>query len=137
MYRRVLNVDGALVLVAVTQRAAVLNVTLTGEISRLQSSTVSHRYWSVCWGSMWTLRSSCFAARYPRLNHLAAPFIGFKPPRFATVFEGLVNGITCQQLSLGAGIVFLNRLAESYGREFSPGLNAFPRPARFGAATPR
>ncbi len=31
MYRRVLNVDGAPVLVSVTQRATVLDVTLTGE----------------------------------------------------------------------------------------------------------
>jgi DNA-3-methyladenine glycosylase II len=68
------------------------------------------------------------ADRHARLNQLAAPFVGFKPPRFATVFEGLVNGITCQQLSLAAGIVFLNRLVERHGQEFSLGLHAFPRP---------
>ena len=69
-----------------------------------------------------------FAAGYRRMDELATRFRGFKPPRFATVFEGLVNGITCQQLSLAAGIVFLNRLAERYGLEFGPGLHAFPRP---------
>jgi hypothetical protein len=44
---------------------------------------------------------------------LAMRFRGLKPPRFATVFEGLVNGITCQQLSLTVGIIFLNRLGNA------------------------
>jgi DNA-3-methyladenine glycosylase II len=55
-------------------------------------------------------------------------FQGVKPPRFATAFEGLVNGITCQQLNLTVGIIFLNRLAERCGLAFSLGFYAFPRP---------
>lgn len=50
------------------------------------------------------------------LADLAERFIGFKPPRFPTVFEALVNGVACQQLSLTVGITLLNRLCETYGR---------------------
>ncbi len=65
-----------------------------------------------------------------QLKSLAAQFRGFKPPRFATYFETLVNAMSCQQLSLTVGILLLCRLAERYG----PALNteegifhAFPR----------
>src|SRR5271165_890707 len=50
------------------------------------------------------------AARDPRLHDLAIRFRGLRPPRFPTVFEALVNGIACQQLSLEAGLTLLNRL---------------------------
>jgi DNA-3-methyladenine glycosylase II len=50
-----------------------------------------------------------------RLRALAERFRGVKPPRFATVFEGLVNGFACQQLSLVVGLELLNRLAALCG----------------------
>jgi DNA-3-methyladenine glycosylase II len=34
-----------------------------------------------------------------------------KPPRFPTLFEAVVNGFACQQLSLIVGLELLNRLA--------------------------
>jgi DNA-3-methyladenine glycosylase II len=40
------------------------------------------------------------AKREPRLASLVEEFRGLKPPRFPTVVEAVVNGITCQQLSL-------------------------------------
>jgi len=46
-----------------------------------------------------------------RLRPLAARFRGVKPPRFPTIFEALVNGFACQQLSLVVGLELLNRLA--------------------------
>jgi DNA-3-methyladenine glycosylase II len=46
-----------------------------------------------------------------RLRPLAARFRGVKPPRFPTMFEALVNGFACQQLSLIVGLELLNRLA--------------------------
>ena len=70
------------------------------------------------------------AANEPRLHRLAAQFRGVKPPRFPTVFEALVNGIACQQLSLVVGIILLNRLSEACGLAFrdSSGVQyAFPR----------
>jgi len=78
-----------------------------------------------------------FAARDRRLSELAQRFYGLKPPRFPTIFEALVNGIACQQLSLAVGITLLNRLAEAYGLPFvGPEQNqhAFPRPDALASA---
>ena len=64
------------------------------------------------------------------LRPLAERFRGLKPPRFPTVFEGLVNAIACQQLSLPVGIKLLNRITEAWGRPFEGdgGGSAFPLP---------
>ena len=51
------------------------------------------------------------AEGHRRLRPLADQFRGVKPPRFPTVFEALVNGFACQQLSLVVGLELLNRLA--------------------------
>jgi DNA-3-methyladenine glycosylase II len=80
-----------------------------------------------------------FARRQPRLAKLARRFEGMKPPRFATVFEGLVNAIACQQITLTLGIRLLNRLAENYGPCFSERdfvAYAFPRPADLAGLNP-
>lgn len=66
------------------------------------------------------------------LRPLANQFCGFKPPRFQTLFEALVNGIACQQLTLTVGIRLLNRLAEAYGPALlaeDGTFHGFPRPA--------
>lgn len=62
-----------------------------------------------------------------RLRQMAGRFQGLKPPRFPTVFEALINGIACQQLSLAVGITLLNRLAEAYAAPFETRY-AFPTP---------
>jgi DNA-3-methyladenine glycosylase II len=71
------------------------------------------------------------ASRDAELGPLAERFHGMKPPRFPSVFEGVVNSIACQQVTLTLGIRLLNRLAESYGPvaagEEGPA-HAFPRP---------
>jgi len=46
---------------------------------------------------------------------LVKPFYGFKPPRFLSIFEAMLNAITCQQISLGAAISLLNKLAHNLG----------------------
>jgi DNA-3-methyladenine glycosylase II len=71
------------------------------------------------------------AARQARLGPLARRFRGMKPPRFATVFEGVANAIACQQVTLTLGIRLLNRLAARYGPAIRKGdetCHAFPRP---------
>ncbi len=84
-----------------------------------------------------------FAAEQRRLGPLAQRFRGMKPPRFATVFEGAINAIACQQLSLTVGIHILNRLASACGAALGEGdeaVHAFPRPeelARQSVATLR
>lgn len=65
------------------------------------------------------------------LKSLVSQFSGVKPPRFPTVFEGLINSIACQQVTLDVGIVMLNRLSVAFGMKFTQGDNvfyAFPRP---------
>lgn len=65
------------------------------------------------------------------LRPLADQFCGFKPPRFLTPFEALVNAMACQQLTLTVGIRLLNRLAEAYGAKLATRdgvAHAFPRP---------
>jgi DNA-3-methyladenine glycosylase II len=73
------------------------------------------------------------------LGQLARQFCGLKPPRFATLFETLVNALACQQVTLSLGIRLLNRLAEEYG----PGLDepdgrahAFPSPDDLAGRAP-
>jgi len=66
-----------------------------------------------------------------RLKPLANQFRGFKPPRFQSYFETLVNAISCQQLTLTVGIRLLNSLVESHGPAFKTdngSFHAFPRP---------
>ena len=66
-----------------------------------------------------------------KLSSLASHFLGLKPPRFPTVFEAVVNGIACQQLSLDLGIILLNRLSARYGSSLKLGGNVvytFPSP---------
>lgn len=63
-------------------------------------------------------------------SHLAAlvePLMGFKPPRLGSIYEALVNGIACQQISLIVGIRLLNRLCSIYGLSVDDHY-AFPRP---------
>jgi DNA-3-methyladenine glycosylase II len=128
-YRRVLAVGERPVLVAVTQRKMLLDVTVTGKDLCPAVKPAARIALERLLGTRVDLSGFYrFASGHPRLGHLAERFRGLKPPRFATVFEGVVNGITCQQLSLTAGIVFLNRLAERCGLSLGPGMYAFPRP---------
>jgi DNA-3-methyladenine glycosylase II len=53
------------------------------------------------------------------LAELADRFVGFRPPRFPTLFETLVNAISCQQITLTLGITLLNRLAVNWGPALS------------------
>ncbi len=71
------------------------------------------------------------AAGNTEIGELALRFRGLKPPRFPSIFEALVNGIACQQLSLDVGIILLNRLAEATGKAMTLTagvVHAFPGP---------
>lgn len=77
-----------------------------------------------------------FAAADVTLGPLARRFRGLKPPRFPTVFEAIVNGIACQQITLTQGIRLLNRLAEAYGATVDGRpvhAHAFPQPVDLAA----
>lgn len=57
-----------------------------------------------------------FAAKQKQLRALISLFTGLKPPRYPTLFEALLNAISCQQVSLHVGIMLLNRVVQSFGR---------------------
>lgn len=66
------------------------------------------------------------------IHPLVLKFRGVKPPRFPTIFEALVNAISCQQLSLDAGISILNNLVKYCGKSFKEQDHiyyAFPEPS--------
>jgi len=136
-YCRVLAVRDRPMLVAVTQRGKKLDVTVTGRhlspaVKQKASNTVERLL-----GIREDLSAFYeFSSRDTRLHELAMRFLGLKPPRFASVFEALVNGIACQQLSLTVGIILLNRLAARCGMAFGPGRYAFPRPEDLAILSP-
>lgn len=75
----------------------------------------------------------------PKIGALVRRFNGFRPPRFPTVFEALVNAIACQQLTALVGVMLLNRLARTSGMAFGPSSAAalaFPTPEELGSAWP-
>jgi DNA-3-methyladenine glycosylase II len=80
------------------------------------------------------------AAADSLIGPLVARLKGLKPPRFPTVFEGLINAVACQQLSLESGLSVLNRLAMAHGQavaqEPTP-LCTFPGPSDLAGLEPQ
>ncbi len=73
------------------------------------------------------------------LGPLVMEFRGVKPPRFPTIFEALVNSISCQQISLNVCIRLMDRLAEAWGPaiELPTGkLTAIPDPSHLARVEP-
>jgi DNA-3-methyladenine glycosylase II len=79
------------------------------------------------------------AVRDGNLNELTGRFQGMKPPCFPTLFEGIANAVTGQQLSLSFAIQLLNRLVRAFGARLSPDEDsprAFPRPEDIAGLDP-
>jgi DNA-3-methyladenine glycosylase II len=78
------------------------------------------------------------AEKDAKIRDLAHRFIGFRPPRFPSLFEAIVNAIACQQLSLTVGIILLNRLARAHATGSSAGQAplAFPLPEQVAKLHP-
>jgi len=135
-YQRVLSLDKTLLDIAVTQTGPPeepeLKIVATG--TRFKPDTESAL--TAVLERLLGLRTDLtgfyrLAAKDPKLKPLAASFRGVKPPRYPSVFEALVNAITCQQFTLTAGIRILSRLVASYGaarRNRNNVFPAFPRP---------
>jgi DNA-3-methyladenine glycosylase II len=144
IYRRVLPCATGIVEVAVTQvgppEAPHIRVTVTGHalVSPMKAAVIS------ALERLLGLRINLatfyrFAARQRRLGQLVQRFRGMKPPRFATVFESVINAIACQQVTLTLGIRLLNRLAANYGptrQESDHAAHAFPRPEDLAGLRP-
>jgi DNA-3-methyladenine glycosylase II len=143
-YRRALSINGDPVAVSVTQEGSSnlprLSILLTGR-PITQSEVVGARSTlDRLLGLTVDLSSfATMAAADSLLAPLAGRMRGLRPPRFASVFEALVNGVACQQLSLAVGIHLLNRLTANYGQpvfDHRAGQHAFPRPEALGALEP-
>jgi DNA-3-methyladenine glycosylase II len=79
------------------------------------------------------------AQKDAQLEYLARQFRGLKPPRFPTLFEALVNGIACQQVSLTQGINLHNKLAATCGKTVGGQdtiAYAFPQPEDISGLEP-
>ena len=122
-YGRVLVVNGRPFETEVTQSGTLdhprLQIAVTG--SQLSPSLKANA--TAALEKMLGLRTDLFdfyrfARRDKKLWELSQRFLGLKPPRFPDLFEALVNGFACQQLSLTVGILLLKRLAINYGVPF-------------------
>lgn len=140
-YSRTLILSGKPVEVAVVQTGTADNPTLKVEATGARITGHTKAELKLSLERMLGLNTDlshfyAFALKDARLAPLIDRFRGVKPPRFPTVFEGLANGIACQQLSLTVGITLLNRLAERFGVKAGD-THAFPRPHDIAGQDPR
>jgi DNA-3-methyladenine glycosylase II len=136
VYERVVSLDGVPLALSVRQTAGPdaprLSVTVAGGSVDQPREVLARSALDRLLGLRVDLTAfAAMAAPDPSLGPLASRLRGLKPPRFPTVFEALVNGVACQQLSLDVGIHLLNRLAADRGGSVfddPDGPRAFPGP---------
>jgi len=143
-YRRVLLLPTGPAEVAVTQveppESPRLRVTVEGQsVSTLVKDAVTSALERLLGLNIDLGEFYRFAEGQDQLGQLVRRFRGMKPPRFATVFESVVNGIASQQVSRVVAILVLNRLTAKYGAalydEDKVG-RAFPRPEDLAGLQP-
>jgi DNA-3-methyladenine glycosylase II len=135
-YRRAVFVDDTPVELAITQTGEMerprLHVSVAGSVSRASNKILRQLVKRILGLEIDLAPFYGIAARHAQLNSLAIRFRGMRPPRFPTIFEALLNGVACQQLSLEAGLSALNKLVAAHGQAPQSELEvgkAFPRPA--------
>ncbi|MCW8417807.1 DNA-3-methyladenine glycosylase [Fluoribacter dumoffii] len=134
-YTRVLIIENTPVKVVVEQKKGINDpeLLLHSEGSKQVSQNQIHAEMEKMLGLKRDLHDFyCLAEQDARLHPLALRFKGLKPPRFPSVFEALVNAVSCQQISLDAGLQIQNRLVEYLGLKIKGKeekvFYAFPRP---------
>jgi len=135
-YRRALLIEGESASIAVTQTGLtenpVLEVTAFGSASsEILISSTSARVEKILGTRIDLTDFYRFAELNKDLGPLVLQFRGVKPPRSPTLFEALLNSISCQQISLSLCVRLLNRLVEKWGRSVSCRewkMQAFPVP---------
>ncbi|HHF0526563.1 TPA: DNA-3-methyladenine glycosylase family protein [Legionella anisa] len=133
-YTRLLVIENAPVKVVVEQNKAInkpellLSIESQNEVSQEQVIAQIEKML----GLKWDLSDFYHLTQHDaQLNPLVIQFKGVKPPRFPSIFEALVNAVSCQQISLDAGLHIQNRLAEFLSmriKEKENTLYSFPRP---------
>jgi DNA-3-methyladenine glycosylase II len=103
-YERVISLDGGPVALSLTQvggpDAPRLSALLAGGPIDRAAEALARSSLDKLFGLTVDLSPfAAMAATDPLLAPLAARMRGLKPPRFPTVFEAIVNGVGCQQLS--------------------------------------
>lgn len=143
IYRRALSIHGEIVEVRAEQSGTperpCLAVTAQagGPAANLESALRSTIEYML--GLQIDLRDFyALAAKQKSFRPLTEAFVGFKPPRYPTIFEALLNAISCQQVSLHVGMMLLNRLAQNFGRApaANPSARACPSPADLAGISP-
>ena len=134
-YRRVLTVEGGAIEIAVGgagEAGRTLGATIKAEPLAPETAQIIKGQLERTLGIRADLSDFYrMAEKDPRLKPLALRFRGLKPPRLFSIYEGLMNGIACQQLSLALGIQLLGRLARRFGPSVVNGDSVsygFPRP---------
>ena len=112
VYRRVLEVNGAPLAVAVTQPGGPDDARLQVAVAGGRVSAATRPAVAAALEQLLGLRVDLtgfyrLAAGDERLGPLAERFRGSRPPRFPTIFETLVNAIACQQVTLTLGLRLL------------------------------
>ena len=124
-YRRTIHVDETPVRLVVTQvglhDAPRLSVRVSGDCHHARAETAARRVLGHVLGLGIDLTEFyAVAAAEPPLGEIAERFRGMRPPRFPSIFEALLNGVACQQISLQAGLTLLNRLVVAFGEAPDP-----------------
>lgn len=118
-YTRVLNLENQLIKVRVEQVNNLNNpelcVSLDKAIPHLLQEKITHLIEMLLGLKRDVAGFYKMAKHDPRLNSLVSQFMGLKPPRFPSLFEALMNAISCQQISLDAGLQIQNRLIQHIG----------------------
>jgi DNA-3-methyladenine glycosylase II len=143
-YRRAMRLGDELIAVEVSQVAPIdaprLHITATGGSDTPQvEAAVTETLRRLLGLDIDLTPFYQFAESDEHLGPLASRFRGFKPPRYATLFEALLNGIACQQVTLNLGVHMLNRLAAVCGLaliDHSPPLYTLPSPERLAEQSP-
>lgn len=135
-YRRVLSLEDRPMEIEASQpdrSRSLIEVTVYGRDYSPESQSAAAGFLELCLGTKSELSEFySLSARDGEIGRMISWLRGFKPVRFPSVFEALVNGIACQQISLAAGLSVLSRLAGKAGMAFSSlqgVVHAFPRPS--------
>jgi DNA-3-methyladenine glycosylase II len=119
IWRRVLVIDKAPVLVAVRQTRSGARPEIEVRISAAQPRVVKAEVAALVTRMLGLDRDLSDFYKLARgdthLHDLAGRLRGMKPVRYATVFEAFANAVACQLVSLSAGMHVLNRLANAFG----------------------
>ncbi|HEV2314478.1 MAG TPA: hypothetical protein VGR94_04160 [Candidatus Acidoferrales bacterium] len=143
-YRRALPLENVIVELAIQQTSSPsrprLAVTAAAKEIPINSEMILRRKIEGLLGTQINLRAFySLAASQKHLQPLIAEFAGFKPPRYPTIFEALLNAISCQQVSLHVGIMLLNRLVQTFGKTASSAADALqccPSPEDLAGVSP-